>query len=482
MAHVGPHRWADAAAGRLTAAERRRLEAHAAACTTCAAEREEVVRTWSAFGEIREAEPPPLRWDHIGARIYWITSSERRAAAGAPPERRRWTLPAVALASLGLALLLYTQIGRIIGRGAPDSTHASQSLLPEIAVVPPAPAALSPPPPLEGLVTFLQGDVRRDGSPLAFDDLIVAGSRIETGQGKVAIQFGKNSGFTLAPSSSVVLSEFDNEGVVLAVEGELFVDVSRRTDEQSFVVITGEREIRVRGTAFRVVHRGGQLRVACGHGVIAISDGQGEEELVAGQVIEWASASLMRDAARLSEMARMQREVIRMPAWTDAGALGATSSMLAISGAPERFVKVDGVPIGTGSFRVRVMSGRHYVEAEGVPGKWVELDAGTSLTTSVRLPETTSARGKARRRAELMRALDQGTRIDACMRPVRKQGIDENAFIILEIGILRSGTIEYLNIVDTNLPRSTAQCVRNVVDHFGFGEGPAAMFRQRISL
>jgi len=92
-------------------------------------------------------------------------------------------------------------------------------------------------------VTFLQGDVRRDGSPLAFDDLIVAGSRIETGQGKVAIQFGKNSGFTLAPSSSVVLSEFDNESVVLAMDGELFVDLSRRTDKQASVVIIGERGV-----------------------------------------------------------------------------------------------------------------------------------------------------------------------------------------------------------------------------------------------
>ena len=45
-----------------------------------------------------------------------------------------------------------------------------------------------------------------------------------------------------------------------------------------------------------------------------------------------------------------------------------------------------------------------------------------------------------------------------------------------------TGAIGFLNVIDTDLPSTTAACVREVLADVAFGKGPAATWRERIDL
>jgi ferric-dicitrate binding protein FerR (iron transport regulator) len=487
--HVKPHRWADAARGMLAPAAVQSMDEHAAGCARCARQRERVMSSINAFGDIAGAEAPPLRWEHIGARIYWITSSERRnSQRGTRPRRARWAGAAL-LAAAGVAAIAY--MGR---SGEPagarpglaeqaaaepgDAVHAPAGAVDAVGAEAPAPGT-----PLGGLITFLQGEVSMAGSALGFDDLLVQGHRITTGAGKIAVQFDRDSGFTLAENSSLELRAFDQRRVELVVEGSVVVDITRRAPEQTFVVVAGRRQIHVRGTSFAVHHRGDHLRVACGHGEVAVVSASGEEvAALAGQVLQWEDNVQRAGTLDLDAVAALQREVFRVPAWTGAGALRDTSSTLVIAASARQSVEIDGVVVGAGSFSVRVMPGRHHVRAEGVPGTWLELDPGAAVKMAVRAqPPSQPAAVAGQRRGELEAAIADNSRVHTCVRALDKQGVLEGAYIILDIGILRDGTVAHLNIVDTNLGRSTARCVRDMVDMIDFAPGPAATVQHRIA-
>jgi anti-sigma factor ChrR (cupin superfamily) len=74
-AHVAPERWAELAAGRLEAPVVAELEAHAAACASCRAERARVEAARGAFAALRR-ETPALGVESVSARIHWTISSE----------------------------------------------------------------------------------------------------------------------------------------------------------------------------------------------------------------------------------------------------------------------------------------------------------------------------------------------------------------------------------------------------------------------
>jgi hypothetical protein len=99
---------------------------------------------------------------------------------------------------------------------------------------------------------------------------------------------------------------------------------------------------------------------------------------------------------------------------------------------------------------LRVMSGRHLVES-----------------------------GRAARRAQLEAGLDHG-RVATCLRALTKQGITDT-FVELEIGVDATGAVSFLNIVETDLPRSTAACVRDAVSAVEYPPGAEANWRQRLT-
>lgn len=322
MRHIAPHRWADARAGLIAPAEVAAMERHAGSCARCAAERERIGDAITAFADIREIEAPELSWDHIGARVYWVTSSERRGRATSerrgrvtsdPSARssisvsvsafartfiqsfrralspRRIAVPGLAIAAVLAAWLLIgprsgdtpsapalertadstsqraDDLTAGDGSGAPARSMARQSGTRAAGQDTSAAnrAVISDlisdrGPELRGAVTMLSGAVLLNGQILGFDDIITTGSRLSTGKGEVTIQYDESSGFTVAENSIVTVVRFAPDDVVLEVDGVLVADVTRRDERYRFTVRAGAHDVRVKGTVFRVSHRPGR--------------------------------------------------------------------------------------------------------------------------------------------------------------------------------------------------------------------------------
>jgi len=497
--HVRPHEWADVDRGAVDAGRRARMEAHADDCDACARARDRVRQTRETFARIRVATPPQLNWEHVGARIYWVTSSERRANQRKPPRPRprAWLLAAGAFglaASVGVAYLFFT-------RGPAGSSGSA----PEVAAVQPAEPAptrtmsvqlVAPPAaqPLRGVITFSQGAVTRGGERLDFDSVIAPGDRLATGaDGTLTVQFGSATGFTLGPRSSIELRSFDQRHVAIALDGQVTVEVEHRADDQRFEVLAGDAVVSVRGTVFRVEHRDSELEVACARGVVEVARGGGEHEVAAGHTLSLAAGDQLagRTPADLTAAARetLERNVaVRLlPAWTDVDGARATSATLRLAATGDQPIEVDGEVVGQGSFRARVMSGRHHVETGEGRGSWIRLEPGADevaeLAPAAPPPSTRQLAHKAERtrRGQLDRALGHGRRVRPCLRQLEKQGLLDGSFVVLDLGVNRDGSLGYLNVAQTNLPAQAAACVRTVVDAARLPDGPSAELRYRIA-
>ncbi len=495
--HIAPHRWADALAGTLAAGELDRLERHADACPTCARARARVQRASQSFPALRAQSAPDLAWDGVRARVHWSVSTERHARV-APARRGR------PLAILGVAALGAGALGLAIATGSFDTsapTSASPGLVaratPDRAPAPaPAPARAAVPAALAGLVSRLTGEVMIDGVRRddAFEHALGAGTVLATGEGRVDVQFGDHSAFALGPRSTLELRRFDAGAIELVVDGTVDVDVAPRAPHQRFVVIAGDRTVEVRGTQFRVRHEAGATRVACRHGRVAVRDAAGEAEVRGGRKLELA-ASAPVGAARVVALSAAELEQLAaatpaaLPLWTDPGALVASSAALEIATVGRRAVRVDGVELGEAPLRVRVMAGRHTVETADRAGRfrragWVDVAPGTPARLAVQAEAAEAARAEpsgatAARRRQLRAGLDR-TRLASCARAIRKAGL--SAYVSFEIAIDETGAVEFLNVVDSDLPSSTRSCVRDVLADVRFRAGAAASFRDKLDL
>lgn len=490
MSHVAPHRWADAAAGRVPAEERARMGAHAASCPRCAAGRDRVTSAREAFGDIARAPAPELRWEQVGARVYWAASQERRSrertAVSAPRRRWLWLAPAV-LAAGGAAV--YLAVREPDAAPTPIAATTPPKVLPDhitpIELVE-APTALT------GLVTLSQGEVIAAGP--VFSTPVVAGSAIETrADGRVAVQLDGGTAFALGPDSRLVVARLDSRSIDLQVDGEISVEVTRRAADQRFTVTAGGRVVEVRGTAFEVVHRDGALQVACRHGVVAVRDVIASSasaptiEVTAGTL--WSApdgAAIAPSLAPLDDAtvdALMARAPALLPAWTDAETMLRTTGPVDVRAGKGHAIRVDGVPVGVGALTVRAMSGRHLVEAERAPGKfaageWVET--GTRIVIASTTPAPSKRAGVATRRRQLEDAVD-ARRLANCVRDLSRQGLSDGTHVELSIGVDGTGAVSFLNVGDTDLPAATAACVRDVIATVTFPAGPAATWRHRVS-
>lgn len=394
--HIAPHRLALAVAGRVTARDASRIADHLAACDRCSRAAHRLEGTRAAMRAIAAQPDPELRWDHIGARIYWSTSSARYAALrhADRPWWRRWPVAlGLGLAVAGaatLAVVFGLGAGRGAGGGAAGTTAASRGAQAERAQPTPGanPAASSSPhpaTPLEGVVTFARGDVTLGGKPVRVADLFARqlgpGAHLATrAHGRVVVQFGRGSGFVLGPNTSLELRRFDQRAVELAVDGTVEVEVSRRAPGQTFAVVAGHHRVSVRGTGFRVESRDRQLDVVCAHGLVVVTGDEGgddgEVSLGPGQTVHLWRQTLLRHARRQpvdpARLAALDRSLAGplLPAWTEPRALFDTSSTLTLEAGPGRRVRVDGDVVGEGDFSLRVMSGRHHLEVAGARGGW----------------------------------------------------------------------------------------------------------------
>jgi hypothetical protein len=482
MMHVPPHRWADVLAGRVDDAERAELEHHAASCAKCKRSRARVMRASDSFIAIRNQSAPELGWDAVRAKVHWTVSTERRAKVPRPAPRFAW--PAVgALAAAGLVAAL------VVPRSEPEAVvrvePALQQHAPTRVVIPPAPSELV------GLVNRTTGDIMLDGIRPKETDLfarkLTAGTMIATAGSEIDVQFGQGSAFRLGPRSTLHLRRFDSEAIELVIEGRLDLQVAPRANGQRFVVHAGDRAIEVRGTQFRVEHVAGATAVACRHGLVQVRDRHGAVDVAAERrlalvhdrrVVDERAAAMTTD--ELGVLADATPMVL--PVW-DLVAL-ATSAPLEIATPGRPDVRLDGIELGAAPMRVRVMPGRHTVEAADSRGRyrragWVDVTAGTLAQLKI-LPEPPPTLGVDQRRRQLRAGIDRA-RVDECTRKLRKQGIS-GTHVTIELGVDAQGAINYLNILDTDIGQATARCVGDVLRSVTFKPGPAAQWRERIDL
>jgi hypothetical protein len=477
--HVRAHRWADAEAGRLSADQLARAEAHARDCDACARGRERVRAAREAMASIATDEPEDVRWDEIGAQIYWTTSSERRTRGAG---LRAWR----PLALVGVTAAVAAGIvGYLALRG--DEAEPVALEMPGVA---PEPAPVAPeavPLPAEsvqGVVTVAQGEVTLDGKPLELDRAVGAGHILATGaHGRVFVQFDDDSVFALGANTTLELTAFDSRRVQLDVRGTIDVQLSHRSPEQRFAVGAGERDVVVRGTVFRVVHGGEALEVACTRGRVSVVQGDDSTDVRAGEqlsIIDALSRSAAAKPIPERELAQLTRalEMPVLPVWAGARDALDTTARLDIEAPVASAVVVDGIGVGWGSLAMRVAPGRHHVEGAGNLGEWIEVGAGsTAVATLVR----NKKHRKSIRGPQLERELrKRRRRLAQCAKSLAVHGIVEGSFVTLEIGVNKDGSQGLLNIVDSNVPAATARCVRDVVDGIELPRGPRETFRKTI--
>ena len=521
--HVAPHRLADALAGRMSDRERGGLERHLARCARCAGAARRLARARAAMDGIAGAEAPELAWEQIGVRLYWETSSARHAAQRG--ERRSGSRRRGSLALAGAGLLAVATgavaVFLALGGGRADTAapaRPAMSAAADTAAAPDRAAAPAPPARLRGVVTFARGAVLVDGRQLdtqtLFDKPIGAGTRLDTGEGRVVVQFGARSGFALEPGSSVNLRRFDEGGVELEVDGVIEVDLTRRPPGQLFEVRAGQHRVVVHGTAFRVDHRGGALDVSCARGRVMVKDGEREVALDAGQRLQLLEdvvlAHALReqiDPARLAELEESLAAPL-LPAWTQPRALFETSSLLDVVAAPGHPVRLDGVEVGSGTFAVRVMSGRHQVQVANRSGAfgagaWIVAAAGARQAArgtadgmvrvldparlgapdaSVEAAAAEERRaGRRARRAQLAAALERNPRAMQCVQPLEKRDLVSGSFVVLDVGVNADGSQGHLNIAESNVPVDVERCLRRLVDSVELPPGPAATVRYKLA-
>lgn len=494
--HVPPHRWADAIAGRIDAAERAAMDAHAETCRACSRARGRVGRASDTFPMIRAQAAPELPWDSVRARVHWSVSKERRAATPPPRSAR------LGLVWAGLATAAAATLAVVSGPVTLPHPLAAPDPAP-IAIAPPLPGRTehvtppaAPPRQLAGLVNRVTGDdVMIDGARPTdlFTHRLVAGTVLATGDDRVDIQFGDASAFALGPRSTLELRRFDAEAIELAVEGTIDIEVAPRAAGQRFVVIAGEHAIEVRGTQFRVSHGGTTTTVACRHGLVAVRDrahhtvevGTARRvEVHPGQDLgaEHAVPLSVDELSTLAEATPMT-----LPLWNP-DTLATSSAPLEITGAAKRDVRVDGIELGVAPLRVRVMLGRHTVEAADPAGRfrragWVDVAAPIAGARPARIDlpaEPVASAGIGARRQQLRAGIDQA-RLARCTRSIAKAGLT-GTYVQIELSVDATGAVGFLNVLDTDLPSATAACVREVLADVRFTAGAAATWREKLDL
>ncbi len=471
MRHVAPHRWADAWAGKLRDDEVAAMDAHAEQCAACARARDRITRVSSStFPALRAQSAPEVGWDAVRAKVYWSVSTEKRARIR-PAWHARVAWGAFAVGAAAVAL-------------ASGPMHKGTREQP-VAVAPRAEAPA--PSPLVGLVNRVSGDVMIDGlrRPDAFERTLAAGAVIATADGRVDVQFGDGSAFALGARSTLQLRRFDAEAIELVVDGTIDALVAPRAPHQRFVVIAGDDTIEVRGTQFRVARDGSGVRVACRHGMVAVRDRGGELAVAAAQqtLVRGHVAGARVSALSPDELAQLAAATpVTLPVWTG---VQTAAAPLEIASANRRDVRVDGVELGAAPLRVRVMPGRHTIEAADRSGRyrragWADVTAGKPARLDVP-PEAPAAPtgGVAQRKKQLDSGIDRA-KLRACTRRLAKEGIT-GAYVDVEIGVDAAGAVNFMNL-DSDLAGTTNDCVKAVLQAVQFGAGPAASWRERIEL
>jgi len=495
--HIAAEQLADLCRGKLEGPKAARVRSHIDSCDRCARAEKRVAAGLVSMADIADTPVPDLGWDHIGARIYWSTSSERRAKERGPGSRRiLWAVGGASVAAMAGAALL-------IGGGVLGGDSASLNT--QIAWPESAPSKIGPsefvsataaaanPEQIPGAIVFAQGPVETAGGRLKLEAPVHAGTEYRTGAGRLVVQFGESSAFRVAPNSKLVIERLDSKRIALRIDGRVDVDITRRLPGQEFVVIAGKHEVQVRGTAFRVDYNEGDLGVQCIRGKVVVTDGGHGVHVPAGQRFEILRDALGDAALRALpidgpalEALGQAMEMPMLATWDPKWALNASTAFIEVAGDPGQSIAVDGSFVANGAFALRTSIGQHevaLVDRDGGIGQsrpWNAV-AGQRTLASLPTPTRPAQAGRAERKRQLLTAMANSKRASQCLARLAKQGLLSGAYLVLEVGVNADGSQNHLNLLDSNLSPSIQSCLRDVVDAEQLPEGSAASFRFRLS-
>jgi len=77
--------------------------------------------------------------------------------------------------------------------------------------------------------------------------------------------------------------------------------------------------------------------------------------------------------------------------------------------------------------------------------------------------------------------VEAGAQLASCTRSIAKAGLS-GTYVQIELAVDEHGAVGFLNVIDTDLPSSTARCVRESLAQVRFRAGAAATLRERIDL
>ena len=487
--HVAPYRWADAFAGTLSATERADMALHAKVCPKCDRTRQRVQRASDTFPSLRQQTTPELGWDSVRARVHWAVSKAKRTTGAQPVARRRW-LPvlvgATALAAGGFGVYRISRSPATTPGTPVTPVVATRGAVPQTAK------------PLVALVSRIAGDVMIDGAHLApsetFKAPLGSGTVVATGDGRVDLQFGEASAFALGPHSTLELRSFDASTIELVVDGVVDLEVAPRTPQQRFFVVAGDSTIEVRGTRFAVKHDASGTLVSCQHGLVAVRGSTTTTELAVGTARKAfvATGHAIGEAHAVPLTAEELTTLAVTTPWSTPGwnpdFAARTAPLEVVAAAPHRAVRVDGAELGTAPFAMRATLGRHTIEAADSAGRlrnagWVDVRANAPArfeAMPIEAETTAQSSALATRKHELAAGLDHA-RLTQCTRRLAKSGLTDT-FVQIEITVDAAGAVNVLNIIDTDLPSDTAQCVHDAVADVHFAAGAAATWRQKLTL
>jgi hypothetical protein len=280
----------------------------------------------------------------------------------AEPARNRW--PIWAQPNKGLWLGLTALVGGAAGAWLIGLTTHDEGATPDSApaVVAARTAANEDDDTSRATLLLSTSDAKINGQPLKSGTELAAGSRIETGEGRVCLQLPRDVVTCAAPQTEMTLSSLGRQRALALSRGHLASTLKKQDEGNSYSVVTPEGTLTAVGTTFGVrVAPGGQTSLSVEHGAVMAEASGGQRVVQQDQRIELSS---MQVTALADEESQGDAELLSpVRLWTPSDVSG-----LVLNTSPSgASVSLDGVSMGTTPLSVHVPRGVYQLRVE-LPG------------------------------------------------------------------------------------------------------------------
>ncbi|MCC6997091.1 MAG: AgmX/PglI C-terminal domain-containing protein [Deltaproteobacteria bacterium] len=495
MSGCSPETLARLVEGRLEAPLRDATVAHATGCARCRAELRRLRGARDGFEAARTLEAPELPWEQMGAQIAWQLRQ-------APPTRARWPLFVLGGAALAAAAVLTLWL---LGRAGTGARGDGGELAAPAPSAMPSPAPLVSPPPVrpaaapgQAWAFLIEAELIRGRAGAALAALsaeaaaaepLLAGDRLRAVGGRVGLVLETRTALVLEAGTEAALRALDAETIELELaRGRVTLEVARRSPTQRLSVLAGGKRVTVRGTRFAVaLQDNGALAVGVGHGRVELGladagggpvlsiDGGSVAELSAGEDVSNARVRALTE----DERAELEIE-LPLPGTLAGAELPGATRLLRVGSSQAAVLTLDGAPVGQGSALVRVLPGRHLLEASSGAhrvSRWIDSALGEGISV-VRVPAPGPRSGPSAART-MGRPLEidaqvraAGKAIKACYAEGLSRRPDLDGTVLLRVDVGADGVLAPVEVSSSTLGDSGVErCLKSVVQRWRLPPG-----------